>query len=123
VLRAGHAQHIAKRAEDHVGLGGDRQSAVDLLQRGDAHRAAGAVHQLDLGRQQLVEAVAHNGVGLPAADFHQHPRAGDRAPDFIDHAAHQFGVAKFSDKLHDTFQAGCDGRLLAGSSPSSSSNN
>ena len=26
-------------------------------------------------RKQFVEAVAHDGVGLAAADFHQHPRA------------------------------------------------
>ena len=40
------------------GTRGDRQRLVDHLQRGDAHRAAGTVDQLDLGRQQLVDAVA-----------------------------------------------------------------
>ena len=42
----------------------------------DAHRAAGAVDEPQAGGQQLVEAPAHDGVGLAAADLHQGPGAG-----------------------------------------------
>ena len=48
VGRAGHAQHVAERAEDHLRPRGDRHRLVDELQRRDAHRAAGAVDQRDL---------------------------------------------------------------------------
>ncbi len=48
VLGPGHAQQVAERAEDHVGLAGDLQGLVDDVQRRDAHRAAGAVDQFDL---------------------------------------------------------------------------
>ena len=34
------------------------------------------MHQLDTARQQLVNAVAHDGVGLAATDLHQHPGPG-----------------------------------------------
>ena len=45
-VRAGHAQHVAEGAEDDVGPGGDGVGPVDHLQRRDADRTAGAVHQL-----------------------------------------------------------------------------
>ena len=74
--RAGHPQHVAERGEDHVRAAGDGVRLVDHLQRGDADRAAGAVHQLDRGRQHAVDAVADDRVGLAAADLHQHPGLG-----------------------------------------------
>ena len=46
-VRAGHAQHVAEGAEDDAGPGGDGMGPVDHFQRRDAHRAAGAVHQLE----------------------------------------------------------------------------
>ena len=49
---------------------------VDHLQRGDADRAARAVDQLDARREQLVDAVLDDRVGLAAADLHQRPRPG-----------------------------------------------
>ena len=55
---------------------GDRERLVDQLERRDADRAARAVHQLDLRRQQLVDAELDDGVRLPAADLHERPRAG-----------------------------------------------
>ena len=53
------------------------QGAVDGLQGGDAHRAAGSVHEGDLVGQHLVDAVTQDRVGLAAADLHDHPGAGD----------------------------------------------
>ena len=48
--RAGHAQHVAERGEDHLGPAGDGDRPVDQLQRRDADRAARAVDQRDLRR-------------------------------------------------------------------------
>ena len=45
-----------------------------MLERGHAHRTAGPVHELDLRRQHPVDAVLDDGVGLAAADLHEHPR-------------------------------------------------
>ena len=44
----------------------DRVGAVDHLERRDAHRASRTVHELDV-REQLVEPVADDAVGLAAA--------------------------------------------------------
>src|SRR5208337_3062982 len=46
-----------------------------------AHGTSRAMHQFDPARQQFVNAVAHDGVGLAAADLHQHPGLGCRLDD------------------------------------------
>ena len=46
-VRAGHAQHVAERAEDHVGAPRDGMRAVDHLQRRHAYRTPRPVHQFD----------------------------------------------------------------------------
>ena len=35
------------------------------------------MHELDLGREQFIEPVAHDRVRLPAAVFHEYPRMRD----------------------------------------------
>ena len=77
-VRARHAQHVAERAEDDVGPRGDLDRLVDHLERRDADRAARAVDQRDLRRQQLVDAELDDRVGLAAADLHERPRPRDR---------------------------------------------
>ena len=79
--RAGHAQHVAERAEDHFRAARDGDGFVDQLNGGYADGAAGTVHQLDFARQQVFQAALDDGVGLAAADFHDRPRAGDFLPD------------------------------------------
>ena len=78
-LRTRHAQHIAEGAENDVGPLRDGVRLVDHLQRGDANRAAGAMHELHFVRQQMIDAIFDDGVGLAAADLHQHPGSGDDA--------------------------------------------
>ena len=50
LLRAGHAQHVAVRTEDHLLARGDGDRLVDHLDRRDAHGTAGPVDQRDLVR-------------------------------------------------------------------------
>jgi hypothetical protein len=68
--RAGHAQHVAEAGEDHAGLVGERDAVVDAAHRDHAHRAAGPVHELDVGRQEVVDAVLVDRVRVAAADLH-----------------------------------------------------
>ena len=84
-------------------MDGDRDGLVDHFERRDADRAAGAVHQFDLRRQQFVDAVAHQGVGLAAADFHQHPGTGDGAADFGHERLRELRVAILVEELHRSF--------------------
>ncbi len=74
--RARHPQHVAEGAEDHLRPRGDGHGLVDHLHRRDAHRAARAMDQGDLGRQHFIQPEAHDGVGLPAADLHDVPGPG-----------------------------------------------
>ena len=46
---AGHAQHVAEGAEDHLGPAGDLDRLVDVVDRRHADRAARPVDQRDLG--------------------------------------------------------------------------
>ena len=100
LLAAGHAQHVAERAEDHVGPRRDLQRLVDDLERGDADRAAGSVDQLDAVGQQLVEAVPDDRVGLAAADLHHRPGVLGRGVDVVEQPLGQRGVLELVEVLH-----------------------
>ena len=104
---AGDAEHVAVGDQDHAGHGGDGDGLVDDFERRDADRAAGSVNQFELRRQQLVDAVAHERVGLAAADFHQDPGARDGGGDFGNKGAGELGIAILVDEFHG-------GRLLPG---------
>ena len=73
---AGNAQHVAVGGQDHLGPARQGQGRIDGGCGGDAHRTAGAMEQLQAGRQQLIEAPAHDRVGLAAAHLHHGPGAG-----------------------------------------------
>ncbi len=83
---AGNAQHVAKGAEDDARLCGNGQRLVDQCKRRYADRAARPMNHLDPRGQHLVDAVANNGVRLPAADLHNLPRTGCNLVDFARHA-------------------------------------
>ena len=59
-----------KQVKITPGLVGDRDAVVDAAHRDHAHRAARPVHELDVGRQQVVDAVLVDRVRVPAADLH-----------------------------------------------------
>jgi hypothetical protein len=57
--------------------------------------------QFNLRGEQLIDAVAHDGMSLPAADFHQCPGPRHGAADFFDHAFDQWSAAVFIDVFHE----------------------
>ncbi len=99
-VSAGHAKHVAKRAEDDAGLRGNRQSLVNQFERRDADGTAGTVDHLDAGGQHLVDAVANDGMGLAAADFHDLPWARGDLVNLARHALGDFAVAELGEVLH-----------------------
>ena len=88
--------------EGHTRLLGERDRVVDAPHRDHADGAAGPVHELDLGRQQVLEAVAVDGVRVAAAHLHHAPGlAGRHEPgDLRREPPRQLGRAVLVDVLH-----------------------
>ena len=101
-VRAGHAHHVAERGEDHVVAFSHGQPIVDPPHRQDAHGAAGPVDQFDIGRQQVLQTEAIDGVRVPAADLHQPvvPLGIVEAANLRHCLMDQLRFAKFVDKSH-----------------------
>src|SRR5664280_2625974 len=116
--RAGHAQHVAERREDHAGAARDREGPVDLGEWRDAHGAARPVHERDLGREHSVDAGPEERVRLPAADLHERPRAGHARADRADESLRVLLAAVLVHEAHQDSRAGC-GTSSSESSPSS----
>src|ERR671917_22218 len=97
-LGAGHAHHVPEAGEDDLGTLGDGYALVHPPHRQHAHRAARPVHQLDLIRQEVLYAVAVDGVGVAPADLHELVVAvgvGDRG-DLRRHGPRQLGVPELA---------------------------
>jgi hypothetical protein len=60
------------------------------------------VYQLNLRRKEFIETIAHNGVGLAATYFHQHPVPGDAFGDFFGQGFGYAFVPVLIDVLHVT---------------------
>src|SRR5262245_28780209 len=73
---------------------------VDHLERRDTDRTARTMHQLDRLRQEVVDSVLHDGVGLPAADLHDRPGARESAGDLVDHPPGQCLIPVLVEVLH-----------------------
>ena len=73
---------------------------IDHLQRRDADRAARPVHQFNLGRQDAIDAVFDDRVGLAAADFHDRPGPGDRGGNLGGELLHHAGIAILVEVFH-----------------------
>ena len=70
-VAAGHAHHVAERREDDAGRLRDRDGIVNATHRDHADGAARAVHELDVRREHVLDAVSVDGVRVPAADLHE----------------------------------------------------
>ncbi len=89
-----------KSTESRPGRRAMATALIDELERRDAHRAARAVHQRDLGRQQVLEAALEDGVGLAAADLHDGPGPRHGVANLLGHLVHGLAVAILVDELH-----------------------
>jgi hypothetical protein len=58
------------------------------------------VYELDLRREKLVDAIAHQGVSLPAADLHQYPGTRDAPRDLRQEGTRDARVTVFIEVLH-----------------------
>jgi hypothetical protein len=76
------------------------------------------VHQLDSFGQKTIDAMLHDGVRLPATDFHDHPRPRLDPPDFMQDRARQAGIAVLVEVLHCGFLADSSSTTGASSSVS-----
>ena len=110
-----------KQVKITPGLVGDRDAVVDAPHRDHAHRAARAVHELDVRRQQVVDAVLVDRVGVPAAHLHDLVVAArlDRGEDLARQRPPELGVAELVDELHAAALArrrapGVDEQAVAG---------
>src|ERR1017187_9089806 len=99
-VRSGHAQHVAKRAEDYIRPPRNGMGLVDHLERRYAYRAAWPVAQLNTLRQKLIEPVLYDGVGLSAADLHQYPWPRLDAPHLRHYLGGDVPVAIFVKVFH-----------------------
>ena len=80
----------------------DRDPVVDAAHRDHAHGTARPVHELDVRRQQIVDAVLVDRVGVAAADLHHLVVAAglDQRQDLAGERAAELGVAELVDELH-----------------------
>ena len=69
--RRRHADEIAEGHERHLGEASERDHAVEVGHRRDAHRAARPADQSQTLGQQLAQAVAGDRHGVRAADLHE----------------------------------------------------
>jgi hypothetical protein len=94
------AQHVAERAEDCLRSLRDRHGLIDQFDGRHANRAARAVDQRDLTGQQVFEPALDDGVGLPAADFHDGPGASHSFADGVRELSGGLLVAVFTEEFH-----------------------
>ena len=102
---AGHPHHVAERREDHLGPLRQCDRVVDAPHRNHADRAPRPVHEVDLGRGQVLEPVLVDRVRVTAADLHQLHLATrlDKTCDLLRELLRQLPGAKLVDVLHASF--------------------
>mmetsp|Transcript_18256 Transcript_18256/g.43898 ORF Transcript_18256/g.43898 Transcript_18256/m.43898 type:complete len:229 (-) Transcript_18256:65-751(-) len=116
-LGAGHAHRVAKGREDDTGLIRDRHAVVHAAHRQHAHGAARAMHELERGRDQVLQRITKDRVGVAAAHLHDLQRAFTaraqalgRAGNFAQQRARGQRIAEFIDVLHGVLPFGADAR-------------
>ena len=99
--RAGHAEHVAERAQRNARAFGQLDRKIDHLDRRHADGTSGAVNQRHFAWQQFIEPVADDGMGLPAADLHDGPGPRDRFTNLRNQRTDDSRIAKFVEEFHD----------------------
>ena len=98
----GHAEQIAEGANDGVRAPGNGNGVVEVGGGRDAYGAARAVQKLHMGRQERIECVAQDGVGLAAADFHDPCRAFRDPRNLRRQSMNAAGIGIFGQMLHES---------------------
>lgn len=95
-VRSRHAQHVAVGEQGHAGLLRQRDGLVDAADGQHADRAAWAMDEAQPRWQQVGQAVAGQGVGVPAAELHHAHLAvgGQGLRDGTGQALRQASIAK-----------------------------
>ena len=96
-----HAHQVAEAREDHPGLFGDGDAVIEPPHRDDTDWTTRTMHELDVARQQVLDPVLEDRVGVPTAHLHDLPvlvpcLAGDARGE----RARKVGVAKLVGELH-----------------------
>src|SRR6185503_5004852 len=117
------AHHVAEAGEDDAGLAGDRDAVVHAAHRDHADRAPGAVDELDVGREQVVDAVLVDRMRMAAADLHELVVAArlDGGQDLGREHAPQLGVAELVDVPHAVSSASATPACTSTRSPGATS--
>ena len=68
---AGDPDHVAESGDDRGVPPGQGDGLVDVTDRSDTDRAAGARDQADLSGEKAADSMLMNGHGVGAADLHQ----------------------------------------------------
>ena len=107
LFRSRNAHRIAEGREDHLRMLGDFDAIIDPAHRQHAHRAAGAVDELDFPGHHFVQPVPEDRVGMAAADLHDIERLADgrrgsrhRVANLAKQPLGENGIAKFVGIFH-----------------------
>ena len=100
-MRSWDAQHVSVGDEDDVGTECQGNRLVDGLEGCDADGASGAMDDFYAMGEEFIDAVAHDGVGLAATNFHEHPRARSRLGDLSRQGPSDAMVTVFVKILHE----------------------
>ena len=99
---AGDAHHVPEGREQHLGALGERDRVVDAAHRDHADRAAGAVDEVDLGGDEVLDSVLVDRVGVASADLHdlQHASRLDQGGDLAGELLRQRPRAELGHVFH-----------------------
>src|SRR5271166_5619729 len=70
-FRGRHAHHVGIGAQRDAWPPGESDSVIDPPHREHADRATGTVDHAQIGRQQVLDAIARDRVGVAAAELHE----------------------------------------------------
>ena len=113
-VRAGHPHHVAERGEDEPGRLGHGDGVVDPAHRDDTHWTTGTVHQLDRGREKMLNPMTINRVRVTTTDLHEFVVALSGELGDVGHQGPRCRwVSVLVDKSHEDTPSGTDGTQLA----------
>src|SRR5271154_5781382 len=101
-MSSGNPHHVAESRENEVGLRGERQTIINTTHGKNANGATGTVNEFHIGRKQVFQTEAVDGMRMAAAYFHDAimPLRIGEPPDFLAGFTDEFRSSKFVHELH-----------------------